>query len=205
MIPIVIKEAVAVEGKYDAARLRTVVDTIVVETGGFRLFRDREKMALLRTLAETRGLIVLTDSDAAGFVIRDRLAGALPKTQLKHAYIPEIHGKEKRKRVPSAEGLIGVEGVDGECLLEALLRAGATPTDGTAERIYVPFLTKARLYEDGLVGGKNSAVRRAALLRELQLPQYLSVNRMTEVLNAVLTEERYHTLLEKVTKQTPPL
>lgn len=201
MTPIAIKEAVAVEGKYDAARLRTVVDTVVVETGGFRLFRDREKMTLLRTLAETRGLIVLTDSDAAGFVIRDRLAGALPKTQLKHAYIPEIHGKEKRKRAPSAEGLIGVEGVDEECLLEALLRAGATPIDGTAERVYVPFLTKARLYEDGLVGGENSAVYRAALLRELQLPQYLSVNRMIEVLNAVLTEENYQKMLEKVTKR----
>lgn len=202
MMPIAIKEAVAVEGKYDAARLRTVVDTVVVETGGFRLFRDREKMTLLRTLAQTRGLIVLTDSDAAGFVIRDRLAGALPKAQLKHAYIPEIHGKEKRKRAPSAEGLIGVEGVDEACLLEALLRAGATPNDGTAERVCVPFLTKARLYEDGLVGGTNSAVYRAALLCELQLPQYLSVNRMIEVLNAVLTEEQYRVLLKKVTKQT---
>ncbi len=198
---IAIREAVAVEGKYDAARLRTVVDTVVVETGGFRLFRDREKMALLRSLAQTRGLIVLTDSDAAGFVIRDRLAGALPKAELKHAYIPEIPGKEKRKRTASAEGLLGVEGVDGDCILEAILRAGATPVDGTVE-VAPPFLTKMRLYEDGLVGGENSAVYRAALLRELQLPRYLSVNRMIEVLNAVLTEDEYRKMLEKVTKRT---
>lgn len=198
---IAIKEAVAVEGKYDAARLRTVVDTVVVETGGFRLFRDREKMALLRSLAQTRGLIVLTDSDAAGFVIRDRLAGALPKAQLKHAYIPEIPGKEKRKRTASAEGLLGVEGVDGDCIVEALLRAGATPVDG-AVQLPPPFLTKTRLYEDGLVGGENSASYRAALLQELQLPHYLSVNRTIEVLNAVLTEESYQELMKKVTKRT---
>lgn len=198
---IAIREAVAVEGKYDAARLRTVVDTVVVETGGFRLFRDREKMALLRSLAQARGLIVLTDSDAAGFVIRDRLSGALPKTQLKHAYIPEIPGKEKRKRTASAEGLLGVEGVDGDCIVEVLLRAGATFVDGTVP-LPTPFLTKARLYEDGLVGGEHSATYRAALLQELQLPRYLSVNRMIEVLNAVLTEENYQKLIKKVTKRT---
>ncbi len=202
MIPVAIKEAIAVEGKYDVARLRTVVDTVVVETGGFRLFHDTEKMALLRSLAATKGLIVLTDSDAAGFVIRDLLASSLPKGQIKHAYIPEIFGKEKRKRTASAEGLLGVEGIDGACIWEALLRAGATRTDGKREVAPTPFLTKARLYEDGLTGGENSAARREALLRELQLPHYLSANRLIEVLNAVLTEENYQKLLEKVTKRT---
>ena len=192
-----IREAIAVEGKYDAARLRTVVDAVIVETGGFSLFRDAEKLRLLRRLAETCGLIVLTDSDSAGFVIRDHISGALPKEQVKHAYIPEIGGKEKRKPAPSAEGLLGVEGMDKAVVLEALLRAGATTEDGQT-RATVPFLTKARLYEDGLVGGENSAVRRERLLMWLGLPHRLSANRMIEVLNVLLTPDEYERWLEKL-------
>ncbi len=190
-----IREAVAVEGKYDAARLQTVVDTTIVCTGGFSLFHDTEKRNLLRKLAENRGLIVLTDSDAAGFLIRDHISSALPKAQLKHAYIPPIAGKEKRKSVPSAEGLLGVEGLDGEILLQALLRAGAT-VEGEEALKTPAFLTKARLYVDGLTGQANSAVRREALLRALELPAYLSANRLIEVLNAILTEEEYVALLK---------
>lgn len=195
MSAVKIREAVAVEGKYDAARLRTVVDTVVVETGGFALFRDKNKRTLLRELAAKRGLIVLTDSDSAGFVIRDHLSGFLPKTRVKHAYIPEIPGKEKRKAAPSAEGLLGVEGMEGSLVLEALLRAGATVEEGETAPPTLPFLTKARLYEDRLTGHPDSAARRERLLSALRLPRYLSANRMMEVLNAVLTEEQYTALL----------
>lgn len=195
MTPVKIREAVVVEGKYDAARLRTVVDTVVVQTDGFSLFKDKQKRHLLRELAEKRGLIVLTDSDSAGFVIRDHISGALPRGQVKHAYIPEIAGKEKRKSAPSAEGLLGVEGVNGSVILAALLRAGATVEQGTDASLPPPFLNKARLYEDGLVGQENSAVRRETLLKMVGLPHRLSANRLIEVLNAILTEERYEELL----------
>ncbi len=187
---IAIKEAIVVEGKYDAIRLRSVVDATIVETDGFGIFKQPDKLLLLRKLAEKQGLIVLTDSDSAGFVIRDRISGALPRKQVKHAYIPEITGKERRKKEPSKEGLLGVEGIDGETVLSALLRAGATPVDGTLERP-VPYLTKQRLYEDGLSGREDSAKQRAALLKKLSLPTKLSANRLIEVLNVLLTQEQY--------------
>lgn len=190
-----LKEAVVVEGKYDAIRLRSVVDATIVTTDGFGIFRQPETMDLLRRLAAAQGVVVLTDSDAAGFVIRDRISSALPPSQVLHAYAPEIVGKERRKASPSKEGLLGVEGIDGERLLRALLLAGATVEDRAAADRPVPFLNKARLYEDGLSGGSNSAVLRERLLRELRLPHRLSANRMIEVINALLTEEEYSALL----------
>ena len=192
---VAIREAVVVEGKYDAIRLRSVVNTTIVETDGFGIFRQPDKMVLLRELALKQGLIVLTDSDSAGFVIRDRIDSALPRSRVKHAYIPEIMGKERRKEKPSKEGLLGVEGMDRETVLAALLRAGATPLEGPFERP-VPYLTKQRLYEDGLSGGDNSAKRRTALLKQLQLPQHLSANRLVEVLNVLLTETEYEEILK---------
>lgn len=189
-----IREAIVVEGKYDAIRLRSVVDATVVQTDGFRLFRQPDKWELLRRLAETQRLIVLTDSDAAGFVIRDRISGALPPEQVLHAYAPSIVGKERRKASPSKEGLLGVEGIDGEQLLQALRQAGAT-VDGEETERPMPYLTKARLYADGLSGTADSARRRTALLQALGLPVHLSANRMMEVLNAVLTEAEYQALL----------
>lgn len=192
-----IKEAVVVEGKYDAIRLRSVVDATIVETDGFGIFRQPEKLELLRKLADAQGLIVLTDSDSAGFVIRDRISGALPKAQVKHAYIPEITGKERRKNKPSKEGLLGVEGVDGETVLAALLRASATPLDEDIARP-VPYLTKQRLYEDGLSGREDSARRRTALLKQLSLPTKLSANRLIEVLNVLLSEQEYEEILQCV-------
>ncbi len=193
MIPRV-REAIVVEGKYDAMRLRSVVDATVVVTDGFRIFRQPEKWELLRRLAATCGLIVLTDSDAAGFVIRDRISSALPPQQVHHAYAPATVGKERRKRVPSKEGLLGVEGIDGELLLQALRRAGAT-VDGEAQPASPPYLTKARLYADGLSGTPDSAARRRAVLCALGLPQHLSANRLLEVLNVVLNEAEYRDLL----------
>lgn len=201
-MPLKIKEAIAVEGKYDTIRLRSAVDTVIVETNGFSLFHDPDRLHLLKTLANTRGLIVLTDSDAAGFVIRDRIAGALPKAGVKHAYIPEIAGKEKRKSTRSAAGLLGVEGMGEETLVQSLLRAGATPEDQTAV-LLPPFLTKARLYEDGLSGRPESARLRERLLSRLGFPRLLSANRLIEVCNATLTETEYQDLLEDIKKQEP--
>ncbi|MBP3435123.1 MAG: DUF4093 domain-containing protein [Clostridia bacterium] len=190
-----LKEAVVVEGKYDAIRLRSVVDATVVTTDGFGIFRQPETMELLRRLAAAQGIVVLTDSDAAGFLIRDRISSALPPSQVLHAYAPEIVGKERRKAAPSKEGLLGVEGIDGERLLRALLQAGATVENVEPAERPAAFLTKARLYEDGLSGRSNSAALREALLRAMELPHRLSANRMIEVINALLTEEEYHTLL----------
>lgn len=196
MIPTV-REAIVVEGKYDAIRLRSVVSATIVETNGFGIFKQPETMELLRRLAEKQGLIVLTDSDAAGFIIRDRISGALPTEQVRHAYVPEIYGKERRKRAPSKEGLLGVEGIDGERILRALLQAGATVEDVLPTQ-NVSYLTKARLYEDGLSGGKDSACLREALLCELGLPRRLSANRLIEVVNALLPEEEYMALLLRI-------
>lgn len=191
-----IREAIVVEGRYDTARLRTVVDALVVETGGFGLFRDREQLALLRRLAAQRGLVILTDSDGAGFVIRDYLAGAIPPAQVKHAYIPEIAGRERRKTAPSKEGLLGVEGVDGSLILEALRRAGVTFLEENETPARQAFLTKGDLYADGLSGCPDSALRRERLLDYLGLPHKLSTNRLLEVINATLTPEEYRAALE---------
>lgn len=185
-----VKEAVVVEGRYDRMRLNSIVEAVIVETGGFGIFRDTERMRLLRRLADSRGLIVLTDSDSAGFVIRDHLSSALPPNRVKHAYIPELAGKERRKTTPSKEGLLGVEGVDGEVILEALRRAGAT-LDGQEAALPPPLVDKARLYADGLTGMPDSAVRRENLLRLLGLPTKLSVNRLMDVINATMSEEEY--------------
>ncbi len=196
MIP-TIREAIVVEGKHDAVRLRTAVNATVVVTDGFRIFKQPEKMELLRRLAAAQGLIVLTDSDAAGFVIRDRIAGALPAAQVRHAYAPAIVGKERRKSQPSKEGLLGVEGIDGERLLDALRCAGATVEDET-NACPAPHLTKAQMVEDGLSGGVDSARLRAAMLSRLGLPRYLSANRLADVINATLTPKEYRALLAHI-------
>jgi len=190
-----IKEAIVVEGKYDKIRLAAAVDTVIVETAGFGIFKDREQLALLRLLAEKRGLLILTDSDSAGFVIRNYLTGAIPKGRIKQAYCPEIFGKERRKPAPSKEGLLGVEGIDADVLIAALRRAGATFLDEEAPENTGFILTKARLYEDGLTGRPDSGARRKLLLRKLGLPEKLSANRLCEVVSAALSEEEYRNLL----------
>ena len=180
-----IREAVAVEGRYDKNTLSQVVDTLILETGGFQIFQDPERMALLRRAAEKRGLIVLTDSDGAGFVIRSRIKGAIPGRYLKHAYIPDLPGKERRKRRPGKEGKLGVEGMTPQVLEEVLRRAGATFLEGDAPRTgAVPPLTKADLMAAGLAGGTDSARRRQALLRRLDLPEHMTANALLAVLNA---------------------
>lgn len=191
-----IQEAVVVEGRYDKNALSQVVDTLILETEGFGIFQNPEQMALLRRAAEKRGLIVLTDSDGAGFVIRNRIRGSIPKQYVKHAYIPDVYGKEKRKRKGGREGKLGVEGMPPQVLEQALRRAGATFLDERspdAERI--PPLTKADLFAAGLTGGPDSAVRRLALLRRLELPEHMSANALLAVLNGCYSREEAETIL----------
>ncbi len=195
-----VREVIVVEGKYDAIRVKSAVEAVVVETHGFGLFRDKEQLALLRRLAASRGVLVLTDSDGAGFVIRNYLSGVLPPSQVKHAYIPEIAGKERRKAAPSKEGLLGVEGVDNAVILEARERAGATFEEDERAGA-APWLTKGDLYADGLSGGPDSAGRRAALLRLLGLPQKLSANRLLEVINATMTPDEYRRVLQQICEE----
>lgn len=185
-----IREAIVVEGRYDKNTLAQVVDTVILETSGFGIFKDREQLTLLRRVAERRGLIVLTDSDGAGFVIRNHLKGALPPEQVKHAYVPDRYGKERRKRRPGREGKLGVEGMDRAVLETALLRAGATVLDGPAEADAdrAP-LTKADLCACGLSGGPGSREKRARLLRTLGLPEHLTPNAMLPVLSALYDRE----------------
>ena len=187
-----IKEVIVVEGRYDKNTLSQVVDATVVTLGGFAVFNDREKLAFLRRLALERGLIVLTDSDGAGFVIRNYLKGALPRDLVKQAYIPDIHGKERRKRAPGKEGKLGVEGMRPQVLLESLRRAGATFLDeedqSTAPKEPI---TKADLFALGLTGGTGSAARRQALLRQMDLPEHLTPNALLEALNLLYTREAF--------------
>lgn len=190
-----IREAVVVEGKYDRARLLPVLDAPIVVTGGFRVFKDTATVDLLRRLAAERGLVILTDSDAAGFVIRNYLSGCIPPDRIKHAYCPTLAGKERRKAAPSAEGLLGVEGVDTDLLLDALRRAGVTVTDGAAP-VRAAWLDRMRMYEDGLIGRQDSARRRRQLAAAFGLPAYLSAERLREAVEQTVSEQEYVAFVE---------
>ena len=187
-----VREVIVVEGRYDKNALSQVVDAAIVEVGGFAVFNDREKTAYLRALAEKRGLILLTDPDGAGFVIRGHLKGVLPPERLKQAYIPDIPGKERRKKRPGKEGKLGVEGMPPDVLLAALRRAGAT-FEGEGEAPAPAHITKADLLDKGLIG-PNSAARRAALQQRLGLPARLTANGLLEALTLLLTREEFDAL-----------
>ncbi len=184
-----IREAIVVEGRYDKNTLSQLVDTVILETSGFGIFKDEAQLALLRRLAAERGLVVLTDSDGAGFVIRNFLKGAIPPEQVKHAYIPDVYGKERRKRAPGKEGKLGVEGMRPQVLEQALRRAGATVLDGESPSAPRRAITKADLFALGLSGGPDSARRRRELLRRLDLPEHLTANGLLEVLNVLYSYE----------------
>ena len=190
-----IKEAIVVEGKYDKNTLRQLVDTAVFQTDGFGVMKNKELLAFLRQVAETRGLIILTDSDGAGFVIRNHLKGALPKENVRHAYIPDVYGKEKRKAAPGKEGKLGVEGMTPEVLLEVLRNAGATFEDGEATEPREP-ITKLDLFEVGLNGTPDSKANRLALLKKLNLPEHMSANAMLEALNVLYDRETFFQMMK---------
>ena len=181
-----------VEGRYDRNTLLQVVDATVVEVGGFSLFHDDEKTAYLRDLAEKNGIILMTDADSAGFVIRNHLKGCLPPERVKQAYIPDVYGKERRKKKPGKEGKLGVEGMRPEVLVEALRRAGATFEDGEGRRTAAG-ITKADLLEKGLIG-PNSREKRLEIQKKLGCPEHLTANGLLEAMNLLLSREEFDAL-----------
>lgn len=185
-----VREAIVVEGRYDANMLRQLVDAPILETSGFGIFNNREQLNLLRKAAESRGLIILTDSDGAGFVIRRYLSGAIDPKLVKHAYVPDVYGKERRKSAPSKEGKLGVEGMEPSVLLDALRRAGATIEGESAQR-EPSGITKQDFYRCGLSGGAGSKERRAALIRSLELPEHLSANALLTAVNLLMTRTEF--------------
>lgn len=187
-----VREVIVVEGRYDRNTLLQAVDAAVVEVGGFSLFHDDEKTAYLRDLAEKHGIILMTDADGAGFVIRNHLKGWLPPEKVKQAYIPDVYGKECRKKRPSKEGKLGVEGMRPEVLVEALRRAGATFEDGEGRRTAAG-ITKADLLEKGLIG-PNSREKRLEIQKKLGFPEHLTANGLLEAMNLLLSREEFDAL-----------
>lgn len=201
-----IKEAIVVEGRYDKNTLSQMVDTLILETAGFGIFKNKSQMALLCMVAEKRGLIVLTDADGAGFVIRNRLKGAIPKSHLKHAYIPDVYGKERRKTVAGKEGKLGVEGMSPSILEHALRQSGATILDEVQDTIPQGILmTKFDMVVAGLSGGTDSSIRRKALLQTLNLPAHMTTNALLEVLNTCYTREEGRAILKNVPEKKTDL
>ena len=193
-----IKQAVIVEGKYDKIKLSGIIDAPIIQTDGFGIFKDKELQQLIRMLAEKRGILVLTDSDSAGFKIRSFIGSTVDPKTIKHAYIPDIFGKEKRKTEPSKEGKLGVEGVSQEVIMQALANAGVLyENSAEPERP----ITKTDLYNAGLTGGENSSEKRAALLRYYALPSRLSANSLVKVLNCITTYERFIQDLSEIERE----
>lgn len=189
-----IREAIVVEGRYDKNALAQIVDAPILETSGFGIMKDKAQLSLLRKVADARGLIIFTDSDGAGFVIRNFLKGAIPADRLKHAYIPDIYGKERRKVAPGKEGKLGVEGMRPEVIIDALRKSGATVEGETATRT-AGNITKQDLVDLGLSGGKDSSEKRKKILQNLQLPEHMSSNAMLQALNLLIDLETLQNLV----------
>lgn len=185
-------QAVVVEGKYDQIKLSALLDATIIPVGGFRIYKDTETLELIRLLARTCGIIIATDSDAAGFQIRNFLKSAVTQGDIRHVYLPDVYGKERRKPLPSKEGKLGLEGMPEPLLLDLFQRAGADVSSAGKRR---PPITKLDLYEDGLSGGPDSRQKRLRLLKELHLPEHLSTGAMLPVLNSLLTYDAYKTLI----------
>ena len=189
-----IKEAIIVEGRYDKNTLSQIVDAPILETSGFGIFKDKKQLSLLRRVAQKRGLIVFTDSDGAGFVIRNHLKSVIPAQYLKHAYTPDIYGKERRKSAPGKEGKLGVEGMSPEVIIEALRRAGATIEGESSVGCHE--ITKQDMMALGLSGGENSAAKRAALIKKLSLPEHMSANALLQALNLLMSLDELEKIVE---------
>lgn len=191
-------QVVIVEGKYDKIKLSSLLDACIIETNGFGIFKDPEKLDLIRRLAQSRGIVIVTDSDSAGFLIRHYIQSAVPKEQIKNVYIPEILGKEKRKSKPSKAGTLGVEGIEQKELLKAFERAGVFCDETVFSKENVRLITKADFYEDGLSGKTDSAAKRQKLLKTLNLPAGLSANALLPVLNSLMNYEEYRELISSL-------
>ena len=190
-----LKEAVIVEGKYDKIKLSSLVDGLIITTDGFGIFKDREKRELIKTLAKKRGIIILTDSDSAGFLIRSHIKGFVSEGEIKNVFIPDVFGKEKRKSAPSKEGKLGVEGMDRELLENALKKAGIVEqkTNPNAKKVL-----KSDLFEDGISGGADSKAKRTRLLKELGLPERMIANALLETVNALYSFEEYKAAVSRI-------
>ena len=196
-----IKEAIIVEGKYDKMKLSTIIDGLIIETNGFRIFKNKKKLNMLRDIAEKRGILILTDSDSAGFIIRNYISGALGKGNIKQAYIPDLYGKEKRKAKYSKEGKLGVEGISEDIIIEAIKRAGVnienSDESNNNEKNHRP-ISKLDFFKDGLSGGANSKENRLKLINYLNLPEQLSVNALIDVINTILNYDEYKDIVKKL-------
>lgn len=182
-----IHEAVIVEGRYDKIKLSNIIDAFILETDGFSIFKDKKKLTFIKKLALERGIVVLTDSDHAGFMIRSHISSAVPKSRIKNVYIPDVFGKEKRKAAPSKEGKIGVEGMSTEVILNAFEKAGVTASKVACDNP----VTTADFFELGLTGGANSKEKRKALCAELDLPEFLSVSSLISCINNMMSKEEF--------------
>lgn len=190
-----LKEAVIVEGKYDKIKLSSLIDAVIIPTNGFNIFKNRETLEIIRYFAAKTGIIILTDSDAAGFKIRSYIKGAVKNGKITNVYIPDIFGKERRKTAPSKEGKLGVEGVEKDIILEAFRKAGIS-ADDTA--IPADPITRLDLYETGFSGGENSSEMRRRLLSELDLPERLTTGGIVDILNTLMTRREFFELAEKI-------
>lgn len=195
-----IKEAIVVEGTYDATKLSSITDAYIIKTNGFSVYKNKEKIELIRKLAETRGVVILTDSDYAGFRIRNYLKQCIGCDNIKNAYIPEIKGKEKRKKLPGKEGLLGVEGMDVQVIIDALSKAGCTVDGAVFDK--KSDITRQMLYADGFIGMSNSAEKRQALQKELAIPSKLSTSALLQTLNIICTKEEYEEAVKKISLNT---
>lgn len=193
-----ISQAVIVEGKYDKIKLSGIIDAPIIQTDGFGIFKDKELQRLIRMLAEKRGILVLTDSDSAGFKIRSFIGSTVDKKYITNAYIPDVFGKEKRKTEPSKEGKLGVEGVSEEIIMQALANAGVLFENSQAPERPI---TKLDLYEFGFTGGENSSEKRAALLKYYALPSRLTANALVTVLNCITTYEIFVEDIKEIEKE----
>ena len=180
-----LSEAVIVEGKYDKIKLSNILDAFIIETNGFAVFKDKTKLSFIKKLAKERGIIILTDSDHAGFMIRNYISSGVPKEQIKNVYIPDIFGKEKRKNAPSKEGKLGVEGMTKEVIVEALSKAGIT----SSKSVCSDPVTTVDFYDLGLTGGAGSKAKRKALCKVLDLPEFLSTSSLISCINNFMTKD----------------
>lgn len=196
-----VKEAIIVEGAYDKIKLSGFVDGVIMTTGGFSVFNNKKAQQTIRTLAEKTGIVILSDSDSAGIKIRNFIKQLAPDAVVLHAYVPEIHGREKRKAKDSAEGLLGVEGMTEEIIIDAIRKSGATVDDTAGKVRAAREITKADMFALGLAGGENSAALRAETAKKLGLPSKLSANMLLDCFNRLLTYDELLSLVEAVANQ----
>ena len=187
-------EAVIVEGKYDKIKLSNILDAFIIETNGFAIFKDKSKLSFIKKLAKERGIIILTDSDHAGFMIRNYISSGVPKEQIKNVYIPDVFGKEKRKDTPSKEGKLGVEGMTKEVILASLEKAGVSSTSSVCDNP----ITTVDFYDLGLTGGANSKAKRKAVCKALDLPEFLSTSSLISCINNFMTKEEFFALCQNL-------